>query len=488
MIRRWIRRFTALLISFFLVFSPALAWASFEDEMRGLFNSMVNVSDGGYHQAMGRGVVAGPSVVIRNKRVRTDLINFTPPRFGGGCGGIDMFLGSFSFINAEQFMHLLQSIASNASGYAFKLALSVMCPSCKQIMDNLEKTIRDINRLAGDSCKIAENLVNTAADKLGVNDLKQQMEQGPIASVARDVGSAIGAFDAYLNQMNQGTATSRLSGDQLKALLGNVAWKVLKNNGLVDSAFLSGGGTELAEVLMSVTGTIIGKKEDDSDQAMPDIKDYPAMITYKQVMEGGSGINEVKRYSCEDSDDCLYPDKITYNFEGLQKLVNNVLLGSDETSVSTDSLVYQLMNNNGNLSGQARQLIQIAPFHTTRMRTMAICTMAAGGVGGLEQYAKEASGLIAIEVLEKYMRDVFTAMHLNGGAVTVNVGGKTFNHPLSADFKDKLDKLNKEMREAHNALFNAKHQTLEQMYQNAMKACQVKKLTVSNQKGGSGGK
>lgn len=478
--RRPLRRVTALVMILFLFLAPAQAWAGFEDEMRGLFNSMTNVSDGGYHMAMGRGVVAGPSVVIRNKRIHTDLINFTPPRFDGGCGGIDMFLGSFSFISSDQFIHLMQSIASNAAGYAFKLALSVMCPTCKEIISNLEKIVRDLNKAAGDSCKVAQGLVDTAADKLGLSGLSNQLEGGPLSAVAIATGQAKDAFEGFLNKSDKGTATGKLSGNQVKALLGNVAWKVLKQNGYIAMAFGS-GDTGLAEALMSVTGTIIGTKEDDSDYAMPKITEYEPLLSFKDIMEGGGGVNNTNKYTC-DSDDCLGPTQNTYNFAGLQKMVNQVLLGSDDMSISSNSFVSQLLTNNGTLSDQAKQLIRIAPFHTTRLQTMAVCTMASGGVGSLEQYAREASGLIALEVLEKYLRDMFSAINQAVGAATVNMDGKVFPDALSPRYQEEIKKLSKEIQKAHDVLYGAKQQTLEQIYQNTMRGCNTKNLVV--RKGG----
>ncbi len=53
-----------------------------------------------------------------------------PPSFSAGCGGIDLFGGSFSFINMNQFVDLMRAVASNAAGYAFQLAINAMCPDC----------------------------------------------------------------------------------------------------------------------------------------------------------------------------------------------------------------------------------------------------------------------------------------------------------------------------------------------------------------------
>jgi conjugative transfer pilus assembly protein TraH len=474
MINRLFRRIVVIVISFFLVFPSSLTRAGFEDEMKGLFDSMVNVSEGDYHKAMGRGVVAGPTVVIRNKRIRTDLINFTPPRFDAGCGGIDMFLGSFSFINSQQFIHLLQSIASNAAGYAFKLALSVMCPSCKQVMTNLQRTIQHLNQMAGDSCRAAQFLVNTAADKLPMNELKQQMEQGPLSQAAKVLGQKLDEFDTFLNKVNTGTATGALRGYQVNTLMGNIAWKVLKQNGYI----FNSGGDELSEALMSVTGTITGIKPSDEEYVMPKIDKYIPLLSYKDIMEGGGDSNETKKYVCDETDECLFPTPGTYSFKGLKKFVREVLLGSSDASVSSNSLVAQLLTNSGTLSSQAKQLIRVAPYHTTRLRHMAVCTMTAGGVGSLERYAAEASDLIALEVLEKYLRDALSMINQAAGAKTTDVDGMTFPEFLGPEYQEKLRETSKEVKEAHNILSGAKQQTLEQIYQSATASCNLKNLTV----------
>ncbi|MDN4704685.1 conjugal transfer protein TraH [Vibrio parahaemolyticus] len=43
-----------------------------------------------------------------------NLVSFTPPSWKAGCGGVDMFGGSFSFINAEQLVTMMRAVAANA--------------------------------------------------------------------------------------------------------------------------------------------------------------------------------------------------------------------------------------------------------------------------------------------------------------------------------------------------------------------------------------
>lgn len=43
----------------------------------------------------------------------------TLPDINAGCGGIDAYLGSFSFINGEQLQRFVKQIMSNAAYYFF---------------------------------------------------------------------------------------------------------------------------------------------------------------------------------------------------------------------------------------------------------------------------------------------------------------------------------------------------------------------------------
>ena len=113
--------------------SAATAHADVQSQLNTMFNNMSNTTAPGAYETASRGVLTGGSFRARNQIATTPLVSFRPPSVQAGCGGIDMFAGSFSYINAAQFVQTLRSVASNAvgvaSGYAFKLALKTMCPS-----------------------------------------------------------------------------------------------------------------------------------------------------------------------------------------------------------------------------------------------------------------------------------------------------------------------------------------------------------------------
>lgn len=465
-------RLLAAILTAAVFLSPALAHATLENEMRGMFNSMVNVTDGGYYKSLGRGVVAGPSVVIRNRRVRTDLINFVPPSIDAGCGGIDMFLGSFSFINGEQFVHLMQSIAANAAGYAFKLALSTMCPTCEAAMSSLQKAIQQLNSMAGDSCKLAETAVNFFADKIGATELSKQMNDGPLAGLAQAVGQQADAFSAWLNQVNAGTNTRKLSSDEVRAVLGNIAWKVLQKNGFVGAAFGS-GDHDLAESLMSFTGTVIGRK-DGGDDEMPVIEERPSLLDAKALLEGSGASHALKKYTCGGLE-CTYVTEGAYTFKGLQNFVEEVLLGANRDG-GADSFIYKLTTNSGNLGANEKNLIRVSPYHMTRLRNMAVCTYGSG-VGSLAEYSRKASKLIAVEIMQLYLREV-TAALMTASQTGTSIHSYNVPFALTPKFMEILKDRQREVNEQFAGLQEALSATLEQIYQGATSNCNLKNLPM----------
>lgn len=473
-----LHKLAVVILALVFLFDSTVCWATLENEMRGMFDTMINVTDGGYHRAMGRGVVAGPSIVMRNNRVRTDIFNFVPPSIDAGCGGIDMFLGSFSFIDAEHFINLLQAIASNAAGYAFDLALSTMCPTCAETINKLQRAMQKLNALAGDSCHLAEAGVNYLAEQLGTSELAQKMEDGPIAGFAKAVGNKADAFAAWLDKLNTGSNTKAVSEDEIKALLGNIAWKVLKRNNYVTAAFIS-GDNELAEALMSVTGTIVGVKGSGD---VPVLHEFMPLLTVKDILDGATSEHRPRRYQCLDHTDCIEITQVDYTFKGLEKFVKEVLLGAN-LDVGDDAFIRKLADNYGSLTDQEKRLIRVAPYHMTRLRNIAACSEI-GNISGMERYAKKAARLIALEIMERYLKDALASISAASQGSGTNVTGKNVADALAPKFRVMIRKVQEDRMKEHAKLEQTLTTDLEQIYQSAVKNCNLKPVTITQPVGG----
>ena len=101
-----------------------------QTQLDHVFDGMMsNTTLPGVWESQRRGVIAGGRFTAKTKIMNESLVQFTPPSWKGGCGGVDLFGGSFSFINSDQIVELLRTIAANAKGYAFQLALETVFPS-----------------------------------------------------------------------------------------------------------------------------------------------------------------------------------------------------------------------------------------------------------------------------------------------------------------------------------------------------------------------
>ena len=148
---------------------PAFA-GDLNAEVNKMFNDLGaigNYSAPGAFRGQVYNTYSGGSLMLRapNKTYQLMAINY--PTAKAGCGGIDLFGGSFSYISAAEFKNMLKNVTSALPGVAFQLALESVSPMLGGITKwtkNLESmmTNAQIN-----SCNTAKSLVSTAAEATG---------------------------------------------------------------------------------------------------------------------------------------------------------------------------------------------------------------------------------------------------------------------------------------------------------------------------------
>ncbi|HFL8766300.1 TPA: conjugal transfer protein TraH, partial [Escherichia coli] len=169
-----------------LTFTPA-ASADVNSDMNQFFNKLgfaSNTTQPGVWQGQAAGYAYGGSLYARTQVKNIQLISMTLPDINAGCGGIDAYLGSFSFINGDQLQRFVKQIMSNAAGYFFDLALQTTVPEIKTAKDFLQKMASDINSMNLSSCQVAQGLVG------GLFPQTQESQQ----KVCQDIGSESNIF------------------------------------------------------------------------------------------------------------------------------------------------------------------------------------------------------------------------------------------------------------------------------------------------------
>lgn len=296
--------------------TPTASFADLEGVMERAFNSEMNVTSSGAYMGARRGAVSFGRVRIANNISSPTLVSFTPPGIKAGCGGIDMWGGSFSFISGKQLEALGKNIASNAMGYAFELALSNF-PDGKNAIQTMRNIVNAINKMSLDSCTAARNIVDAVT---GRNN-KANTDAGLI-------GAGDGTFsDFFASITSPNGAIGKVSKEQLKKrteFKPNPIWHTIKTAGV--AGWFPGGNNDFAHSIMSMTGALIMQKKEanpDDPESEEEViaTEYiaPTLDVYKLV-EGGL----VEIITC-NNDDCDDTSVSTIKLNGFYYRIFNAL-------------------------------------------------------------------------------------------------------------------------------------------------------------------
>lgn len=307
--------------------------------MENMLDIYTNTTNPQILETQRRGGLTLGRISARTAITSPNIINFQPPSIRGGCSGIDLYGGSFSFINKDEMTQALRAIASNAVSYAFTLAMESVCPSCMQKMENLRDQVDEINAMVRDSCYWATSLV----DSTGLKAMRDER----IAAAKGDQTAAGTVEDA---------AEAELEADSLHELetsIGaaqplNVVWSVLQGGNL-DTWFGAAGDDELLEVIMSLTGTLLktealpGGAQCTDDRAVREYCyiDLVSLLTVDEFVDGGG---DVLVYRCGADPACLDPTPtIDPDWEGFTERVALILFGAPGLN---DGLLFKLQQGN----------------------------------------------------------------------------------------------------------------------------------------------
>src|SRR5690606_35256179 len=171
-----------------------------------------------------------------------------------GCGGIDMNMGSFSFINGDQIVETLRAVAANAKGYAFQVALNAVAPDLAGWIEVFQKKMQSLNQYLGNSCQLASGIVTNTQ-----TSIKAFMdgEENAFAN-RRGVGDAFQTWTTK-DWKPKDKLENPLTKDYIENMRGNLVYKVLNTSG-TRSAFKY-GDRDLLETIVSLTGSIVISKE-----------------------------------------------------------------------------------------------------------------------------------------------------------------------------------------------------------------------------------
>ncbi len=409
--------------------------ADLEDTLSGMLGANVQVNSAGTIETARRGGFYGGSIYVRGRVMNVNVINFTPPSFAAGCGGIDIFGGSFSMINKEQFVALLRSIAQNAAGYAFHLALKNICEQCSTIIAGLQRAVQEMNQFTGNSCQLAKGIVNSGLDALELSDIKGIQGE----TIQSGFQSAFDAFWGSLSStVDSLTATNPDGSTDYDKFEVNVVWDGMRKNGV--SGWFTSGDTALMEALMTLTGTIVlaGPVDDANGNPSRDVTPSVAggKLSVRDLIFGNSNAQILR---CTNSVKCLDMTTATVDLKGLEKMLEERLIGNGPAD--PNSILFRLTNGTSTEDDAEQAIGQLGTYGSMLLKIAE--TSPRGGTAAYTMFDMVKTYL-AYELVNVFLADVISAVDQ---AVASNDYSTAYADDWRRnDFQRAIDRINDELK------------------------------------------
>ena len=377
--------------------------ANVGDSMDRFMNDMggaANVTGPSAFQGQSAGYYSLGNVWTRFPQKTTNIANLQLPRARAGCGGIDIFAGSFSFINASEIVAMLKAVANNAVGFAFSLAIDTVCPECSKIMQEFSQKAQLMNNLNINSCEMAQGLVGGIWPK---GDLADK-------AICEAIGNSEGIFTDYAaakhgcgTRGQRSSTTAQGSGkydDVNPGVPRNYTWTILKK-----SAFFSPGGRfdeELAEYAMTLLGTIIyvPPKDDEPGKFVPIVGEASSTLV-TSLLDGTSNGN-VLIFDCDEPEKCLNPGFRSLSLPASKALRPRVaaLIGGMVQAIRDDTAI----------SEEQKELLQVASIPLYKILTVQAAYGRGMPTDDRETLAEIASVDLLFAVLDRIVSEAGRSM------------------------------------------------------------------------------
>ena len=277
---------------------------------------------------------------LRSPIKNVNIMSFTPPSFSAGCSGVDLVLGSFSFLSKDELLGLLRSIASNSLMFGFGQAIKNMAPDVWASIASLQEKIQNLNQMFSNSCTVAK-CVNTDgcfADQLGdvgcmfTSGWTQDSDFSECKSDQRKSGEKAKQASNIKNNTTGTEKTPFLYGNQTIEALDELGLNDLENT-LSDLKNILNIAVPAQELILSITGSYIVQEDKQISVFNEPTVDIDSLLfpTYE-----GAGAGNIELYQCGGDEtangityECLTLSKQTLSADAtnLHVLVKDAIIG-----------------------------------------------------------------------------------------------------------------------------------------------------------------
>jgi conjugative transfer pilus assembly protein TraH len=322
--------------------APSIGQAANMDSV--LDGMYTNITDGRHLDSQLRGSISGGSLYLRTPVQGIQPIAIDPPRFSAGCGGIDLYLGSFSFITAEKLTQFLRSVAQNAAPLAFKMAIDTTWPLLGGLLDKFQHMAQMMNDSQRNSCQLATGIMTDAKVP---GDLEATMMKVIGNTTAAAQGWADDFTNAFTKTQEKPSDNVRQAADIHKAdpskpklqELGNTTWNAMSQRPSEFKWNIDESPEISKQIIMSMLGTTI-RTAGASDNAEPVVKYYGQRIRLKDLVSPSDTTTKetalgVPSWACDETVECKIVSPSSIRTYGITGHVQNKMYGAPNVQQAT---------------------------------------------------------------------------------------------------------------------------------------------------------
>lgn len=248
------------------------------------------------------GHLVGGSMIVKTPGIDDiSLGHFTPPtcKLGGlPCNAhFDLRMGAFSYISSKEMMESMKQMAQNASVYGGIMLVKTMCPQCENLMTWMEGVGRNVSDILNVNCERMMAPITGTMDKLAKSAEAKRQADLYLSGNSKD------SAEIVQRAKKDSDTDPAENNPELKTQLGenfNLVWKALSKTASQT------GTTELKELLMSISGTIVIQKN-LPPKVYSSLAEQELIEQYMGVSSKGTG--QITLYACDETKYCLNPSK-----------------------------------------------------------------------------------------------------------------------------------------------------------------------------------
>lgn len=279
----------------------SIAHASVKEDLSKVWNSLGGESvtnEAKYYKGQKAGHYTMGSMYFARQKKNRPIISVNPPEidFDQSCysQGVLNF-GGISFISGKELKDKLTSISQQAGLMFAYLGVSAISPVVGETLQEVYSKLQELGGFLADECQTAKQIVSFAGDKLSQHSeiAKNIFAKAHIAQGKdKDLSSAYKKFPEGKSAL-LGEAAAKDERLLLEDV--NLAWKA------IDKLKIS--SQELKELMMTISGTVIIKSNNDKS---PSFRFISSAVTSPTILEAMlKGGKDMKILGCSDSVKCL---------------------------------------------------------------------------------------------------------------------------------------------------------------------------------------